>query len=205
MAHELPDLPYSHDALEPYIDTKTMEIHHGKHHQGYVTKLNDALEGHSDLAGLSVEDLLRQIDSVPEGIRQAVINNGGGHANHSLFWSIISANGGGPPTGELATAFETAFGSLEAGREEFVTAASTRFGSGWAWLVVDGNGDLKIYSTANQDNPLMNGDTPIIGLDVWEHAYYLNYQNRRPDYIEAFIENLINWDEITRRYAEAKG
>jgi len=205
MAHELPDLPYSHDALEPYIDTKTMEIHHGKHHQGYVTKLNDALEGHSDLAGLSVEDLLRQIDSVPEGIRQAVINNGGGHANHSLFWSIISANGGGPPTGELATAIETAFGSLEAGREEFVTAASTRFGSGWAWLVVDGNGDLKIYSTANQDNPLMNGDTPIIGLDVWEHAYYLNYQNRRPDYIEAFIENLINWDEITRRYAEAKG
>jgi len=205
MAHELPDLPYSHDALEPYIDTKTMEIHHGKHHQGYVTKLNDALEGHSDLAGLSVEDLLRQIDSVPEGIRQAVINNGGGHANHSLFWSIISANGGGPPTGELATAIETAFGSLEAGREEFVTAASTRFGSGWAWLVVDGNGDLKIYSTANQDSPLMNGDTPIIGLDVWEHAYYLNYQNRRPDYIEAFIENLINWDEITRRYAEAKG
>ena len=205
MAHELPDLPYSHDALEPYIDTKTMEIHHGKHHQGYVTKLNDALEGHSDLAGLSVEDLLRQIDSVPEGIRQAVINNGGGHANHSLFWSIISANGGGPPTGELATAIETAFGSLEAGRVEFVTAASTRFGSGWAWLVVDGNGDLKIYSTANQDSPLMNGDTPIIGLDVWEHAYYLNYQNRRPDYIEAFIENLINWDEITRRYAEAKG
>ena len=205
MAHELPDLPYSHDALEPYIDTKTMEIHHGKHHQGYVTKLNDALEGHSDLAGLSVEDLLRQIDSVPEGIRQAVINNGGGHANHSLFWSIISANGGGPPTGELATAIETAFGSLEAGREEFVTAASTRFGSGWAWLVVDGNGDLKIYSTANQDNPLMNGDTPIIGLDVWEHAYYLNYQNRRPDYIEAFADNLINWDEVTKRYAEAKG
>ena len=205
MAHELPDLPYSHDALEPYIDTKTMEIHHGKHHQGYVTKLNDALEGHSDLAGLSVEDLLRQIDSVPEGIRQAVINNGGGHANHSLFWSIISANGGGPPTGELATAIETAFGSLEAGREEFVTAASTRFGSGWAWLVVDGNGNLKIYSTANQDSPLMNGDTPIIGLDVWEHAYYLNYQNRRPDYIEAFIENLINWDEVTKRYAEANG
>ena len=205
MAHELPDLPYSHDALEPYIDTKTMEIHHRKHHQGYVTKLNDALEGHSDLAGLSVEDLLRQIDSVPEGIRQAVINNGGGHANHSLFWSILSANGGGPPTGELAAAIETAFGSLEAGREEFVTAASTRFGSGWAWLVVDGNGDLKIYSTANQDSPLMNGDTPIIGLDVWEHAYYLNYQNRRPDYIEAFIDNLINWDEITRRYAEAKG
>ena len=205
MAHELPDLPYSHDALEPYIDTKTMEIHHGKHHQGYVTKLNDALEGHSDLAGVSVEDLLRQIDSVPEGIRQAVINNGGGHANHSLFWAILSANGGGPPTGELAAAIETAFGSLEAGREEFVTAASTRFGSGWAWLVVDGNGDLKIYSTANQDSPLMNGDTPIIGLDVWEHAYYLNYQNRRPDYIDAFIENLINWDEITRRYAEAKG
>ena len=205
MAHELPDLPYSHDALEPYIDTKTMETHHGKHHQGYVTKLNDAREGHSDLAGLSVEDLLRQIDSVPEGIRQAVINNGGGHANHSLFWSILSANGGGPPTGELAAAIETAFGSLEAGREEFVTAASTRFGSGWAWLVVDGNGDLKIYSTANQDSPLMNGDTPIIGLDVWEHAYYLNYQNRRPDYIEAFIDNLINWDEITRRYAEAKG
>ena len=205
MAHELPDLPYSRDALEPYIDTKTMEIHHGKHHQGYVTKLNDALEGNSDLAGLSVEDLLRQIDSVPEGIRQAVINNGGGHANHSLFWSIISANGGGPPTGELATAIETAFGSLEAGREEFVTAASTRFGSGWAWLVVDGNGNLKIYSTANQDSPLMNGDTPIIGLDVWEHAYYLNYQNRRPDYIEAFIENLINWDEVTKRYAEANG
>jgi len=205
MAHELPALPYSHDALEPHIDAKTMEIHHGKHHQGYVTKLNDALEGHSDLASLSVEDLLSQIDSVPEGIRQAVINNGGGHANHSLFWSILSPNGGGPPTGELATAIEAAFGSLEAGREEFVTAATTRFGSGWAWLVVDGNGDLKIYSTANQDSPIMNGDTPIIGLDVWEHAYYLNYQNRRPDYIDAFADHVINWDEATRRYIEAKG
>jgi Fe-Mn family superoxide dismutase len=205
MAHELPALPYSHDALEPYIDAKTMEIHHGKHHQGYVTKLNGALEGHSDLTGLSVEDLLSQIDSVPEGIRQAVINNGGGHANHSLFWSIMSPNGGGPPTGELATAIEAAFGSLDAGREEFTTAASTRFGSGWTWLVVDGNGDLKIYSTANQDSPIMSGDTPIIGLDVWEHAYYLNYQNRRPDYIDAFADNVINWDEVTKRYVEAKG
>jgi len=204
MAHTLPELPYAYDALEPNIDAMTMEIHHSRHHNTYVTNLNGALEG-TGLEDVPVEELVANLDRVPEEKRQAVINNGGGHANHSLFWSIMSPNGGGPPTGELATAIEAAFGSLDAGREEFTTAASTRFGSGWAWLVVDGNGDLKIYSTANQDSPIMSGDTPIIGLDVWEHAYYLNYQNRRPDYIDAFADNVINWDEVTKRYVEAKG
>ncbi len=204
MAHTLPNLPYAHDALEPHIDAQTMEIHHGKHHQAYINNLNTALEGLDDLAALSVEDLLRNIDKVPEAKRQAVINNGGGHANHSLFWTIMSPNGGGNPTGELADAIVSAFGSGEAAKEQFVTAATTRFGSGWAWCVVDENGDLQIYSTANQDSPVMQGHTPILGLDVWEHAYYLKYQNLRPAYIEAFF-NVVNWAEVERRYKAASG
>ncbi len=204
MAHTLPDLPYAHNALEPYIDEQTMQIHHGKHHQAYITNLNTALEGLDDLAALSVEDLLRNIDQVPEAKRQAVINNGGGHANHSFFWTIMGPNGGGEPTGEIDDAINSAFGSCEAATEQFVTAATTRFGSGWAWVVVDENGDLQIYSTANQDSPIMQGHTPILGLDVWEHAYYLKYQNLRPAYIEAW-GNVINWEEVARRYAAAKG
>jgi len=204
MAHQLPALPYAHNALEPYIDEQTMQIHHGKHHQAYINNLNTALEGLSDLAALSVEDLLRNINKVPEAKRQAVINNGGGHANHSLFWQIMSPKGGGEPIGELADAIKAACGSLEAAQEAFTKAATTRFGSGWAWLVVDSKGVLKIYSTANQDSPLMQGDTPILGLDVWEHAYYLKYQNRRPDYVANFY-NIINWEEVAKRYAAAKG
>lgn len=203
MAHELPALPYAHEALEPHIDARTMEIHHGKHHQTYVNNVNDALEGLDELAGLSIEDLLRNIDSVPESKRQAVINNGGGHANHSLFWTIMGPNGGGNPSGDLAAAIESAFGSSSEAYGAFAKAAATRFGSGWAWLVVDETGGLQIYSTANQDSPLMQGHTPILGVDVWEHAYYLNYQNRRPDYVAAFA-NVINWDEVARRYAAAK-
>ncbi len=197
MAHTLPDLPYAHDALEPHIDARTMEIHHGKHHAGYVAKLNAALEGHDALLAKSVEDLLGGIDSVPEGIRGAVRNNGGGHANHSLFWSILSPNGGGSPSGDLGASIDSAFGSFDAFKEEFSNAAATRFGSGWAWLVVSG-GKLKVYSTANQDSPLMQGDTPVLGLDVWEHAYYLNYQNRRPDYISAFW-NVVDWNAVAAR------
>ena len=204
MAYQLPPLPYAHNALEPYIDELTMQIHHGKHHQAYVNNLNAALEGLSDLAALSVEDLLRNINEVPEAKRQAVINNGGGHANHSLFWQIMSPKGGGVPTGKLAEAIQSACGSLDAAHEAFTKAATTRFGSGWAWLVVGSNGALKIYSTANQDSPLMQGDTPILGLDVWEHAYYLKYQNRRPDYVANFY-NIINWEEVAKRYAAAKG
>ncbi len=204
MAHTLPDLPYAHNALEPHIDEQTMQIHHGKHHQAYITNLNTALEGLDDLAALSVEDLLRNIDQVPEDKRQAVINNGGGHANHSLFWTIMSPNGGGTPTAEVTAAIESACGSLEAAKEQFGTAATTRFGSGWAWVVVDETGGLQIYSTANQDSPIMQGHTPILGLDVWEHAYYLKYQNLRPAYIEAWA-NVINWEEVARRYAAAKG
>jgi len=203
MAHELPDLPYAYDALEPHIDARTMEIHHSKHHNAYVTNVNNALEGHPDLQAKSIGDLISDLDSVPENIRTAVRNNGGGHANHSLFWTVMSGGGGGAPSGELADAINSAFGSLEGGKEKFVTAATTRFGSGWAWLVVK-DGALDILSTANQDNPIMTGDgTPILGLDVWEHAYYLNYQNRRPDYIEAW-RNVINWGEVTRRYNDAK-
>ena len=198
MAHTLPALPYAHDALEPHIDTQTMEIHHGKHHQGYVNNLNAALEGHGDLANLDVDELLRNIDQVPEDIRQAVINNGGGHANHSLFWSIMSPNGGEPSSGEVGEAIKSAFGSLEAANEEFTTAATTRFGSGWAWLVIGDNG-LEIYSTANQDSPLMQGHTPILGIDVWEHAYYLKYKNLRPDYVEAW-KNVVNWTRVNELY-----
>jgi Fe-Mn family superoxide dismutase len=202
--HELPALPYPHDALEPYIDAQTMEIHHGRHHATYVNNLNAALEGHADLAEKSIEDLLRNIDQVPESIRTAVRNNGGGHANHSLFWQIMSPNGGGQPSGELADAINRTFGSFDNFKEEFTKAATTRFGSGWAWLIVKKDGSLAVTSTPNQDSPLMDGDTPILGLDVWEHAYYLKYQNKRPEYIKAFW-NVINWDEVAKRYQAARG
>ena len=201
MAYELPDLSYAYDALEPNIDERTMEIHHSKHHAGYVAKVNAAIEG-TELGSKSVEDLVSDLGSVPENIRGAVQNNGGGHANHSLFWSILSADGGGEPTGELADAINAAFGSLDEFKTAFANAAATRFGSGWAWLSVDG-GNLVVESTPNQDSPLMSGRTPILGLDVWEHAYYLNYQNRRPDYIAAFW-NVVNWDEVARRFEAAK-
>lgn len=198
----LPELPYAFDALVPHIDEETMKIHHGRHHNTYVTNLNNALEGHADLAEKSLEDLLSNLDALPEGIRTAVRNNGGGHANHTLFWEVLSPNGGGAPTGELADAINSAFGSLDAFKEEFAKAATTRFGSGWAWLIVD-NGQLAITSTPNQDTPVMEGKTPILGLDVWEHAYYLNYQNKRPDYISAFW-NVVNWDEVSKRFNSAK-
>ncbi|MGA7304611.1 MAG: superoxide dismutase [Rhodothermales bacterium] len=200
--HTLPSLAYAYDALEPHIDARTMEIHYTKHHQGYVNKLNAALEGHGDLQSLSVVDLLGRIESVPESIRTAVRNNGGGHANHSLFWTIMSPNGGGAPSGALASAIDGKFGSFDEFKSAFSNAAGTRFGSGWAWLTVDGNDSLNVLSTANQDSPLMTRQTPILGLDVWEHAYYLNYQNRRPDYIAAFY-NVVDWDAVAARYAEA--
>ena len=205
MAHSLPDLPYAYDALESVIDARTMEIHHTKHHNTYVTSLNAALEGHDDLAAKSVEDLISDLDSVPESIRTAVRNHGGGHANHSLFWQIMAPEGErGEPSAELVAAAEAAFGSADEAREAFVQAATTRFGSGWAWVVVK-DGKLAILSTANQDNPLMTGDgVPILGIDVWEHAYYLNYQNRRPDYIAAWT-GIVNWTEVSRRFAEAMG
>jgi Fe-Mn family superoxide dismutase len=205
MAHSLPDLPYAYDALEPVIDARTMEIHHTKHHNTYVTSLNTALEGHDDLAAKSVEDLISGLDAVPESIGTAVRNHGGGHANHSLFWQIMAPAGErGEPSAELIAAAEAKFGSQDEAREAFVDAATKRFGSGWAWVVVK-DGKLDILSTANQDNPLMTGDgVPIFGIDVWEHAYYLNYQNRRPDYIAAWIET-VNWNEVNRRFAEAMG
>lgn len=202
MAYQLPPLPYAYDALEPHIDAKTMEIHHTKHHQAYINNVNKALEGHADLAGKDIDDLMRGLASVPEAIRTAVRNNGGGHSNHSLFWTIIGPKCGGDPTGALGEAINQTFGSVETFREQFNQAAATRFGSGWAWLSVD-KGKLVVESTANQDTPLSEGRTPILGLDVWEHAYYLNYQNRRPDYIAAFW-NLVNWEEVARRYAAAK-
>ena len=201
MAYSLPDLPYAHDALEPHIDAKTMEIHHGKHHNGYVTKLNAAIEG-TDLGSKSIEELVSDLGAVPENIRGGVRNNGGGHANHSLFWTVLSPSGGGEPSGELAEAITSTFGSFDDFKTAFSNAAGTRFGSGWAWLSVDG-GKLTVESTANQDSPLMEGRTPILGLDVWEHAYYLNYQNRRPDYVAAFF-NIIDWDAVAARYAAAK-
>ena len=202
MAFELPQLPYDFNALEPHIDAKTMEIHHGKHHNAYVTNLNKAVEG-SDLAGKSLDELMKNISSASAAVR----NNGGGHYNHSLFWTVIGPNGGGEPSGELAEAINSKFGSFAAFKEEFNNAAATRFGSGWAWLSVDGSGQLQVSSTPNQDNPVMDvaevQGTPILGLDVWEHAYYLNYQNRRPDYISAFW-NVVNWEEVSKRYAAAK-
>ena len=201
MPYTLPELPFAHNALEPHIDAKTMEIHHGKHHNGYVTKVNAAIEG-TDLGSKSIEELVSDLSAVPENIRGAVRNNGGGHANHSLFWSVLSADGGGEPSGELGDAIKSTFGSFDDFKKAFSTAAGTRFGSGWAWLSVDG-GKLVVESTPNQDSPLMEGRTPILGLDVWEHAYYLNYQNRRPDYVAAFF-NVVNWEEVSKRFAAAK-
>jgi Fe-Mn family superoxide dismutase len=201
--HQLPDLPYAFDALEPHIDARTMEIHHDKHHAGYVSKLNAALEGHPDLAAKSVEDLLRGIDQVPESIRTAVRNNGGGHANHSLFWPTMSPNGGGAPSGDLASAIDGAFGSFGDFQTQLSNAAGGQFGSGWGWLVVSG-GNLEVLSTANQDSPLMHGKTPILGIDVWEHAYYLHYQNRRADYVKAWW-NVIDWDAVAQRFQAARG
>lgn len=202
MAYELPKLPYAYDALEPHIDKETMNIHHTKHHNTYVTNLNNAIEGKSAYTSKGIEDLIAHINDIPEDIRTAVRNNGGGHANHSLFWQILSPNGGGTPTGELGDAIASKFGSFDDFKDEFDKVATGRFGSGWAWLVVD-NGELAITSTPNQDSPLMEGKTPILGLDVWEHAYYLNYQNKRPEYIKAFW-NVVNWDEVSKRYQEAK-
>ncbi len=202
MAHELPTLPYAYDALEPHIDARTMEIHHTKHHAGYVNNLNAALEKYPDLQSVSLEVLLRNIHSVPEDIRTAVRNNGGGHANHSLFWAVMAPDGGGAPGGELAAAIEQAFGSFDAFRERFAKAAATRFGSGWAWLALTAFGKLVVYSTANQDSPYMDGHTPLLGLDVWEHAYYLKYQNRRPEYVNNWW-NVVNWEAVAENYAKA--
>lgn len=203
MAFELPPLPYAENALEPHIDARTMSIHHDKHHAGYTNNLNAALEGHANLAGKSIEELLGDLNSLPESIRTAVRNNGGGYANHSLFWNVMSPNGGGQPSGELADAINATFGSLDSFKDQFSKAAGSRFGSGWAWLYVDGNGNLAVGSTPNQDTPLMEGNTPILGLDVWEHAYYLNYQNRRPDYVSAWW-NVVDWDAVAKNYAAAK-
>ena len=202
MAYELPELPYAYDALEPHIDKETMNIHHTKHHNTYVTNVNAALEGHEDLASKSVEELISDLQSVPEDIRTAVRNNGGGHANHSLFWQLLTPNGTGAPAGELAEAINSKFGSFDEFKTKFENAGKTRFGSGWAWLVLN-NGELEVTSTANQDSPLMDGQTPILGVDVWEHAYYLKYQNKRPDYLAAFW-SVVNWDEVSKRYASAK-
>ncbi|MGD6841328.1 superoxide dismutase [Bacillus infantis] len=202
MAFELPQLPYAYDALEPNIDKETMNIHHTKHHNTYVTNLNNALEGNEELLSKTVEEVVSNLDAVPESVRTAVRNNGGGHANHSLFWQILSPNGGGEPAGELADAISSKFGNFESFKEEFAKAATTRFGSGWAWLVVS-NGELEVTSTPNQDSPLMEGKTPVLGLDVWEHAYYLKYQNRRPEYINNFF-NAVNWEEVSKRYSSAK-
>ena len=203
MAFELAPLPYAEDALEPHIDARTMNIHHGKHHAAYTNNLNAALANYPNLAGKSIEALLGDLDSIPADIRTAVRNNGGGFANHSLFWNIMSPNGGGEPTGELAAAINAAFGSFATFKEQFRKAAATRFGSGWAWLYVDGAGNLAVGSTPNQDTPLMEGNTPILGLDVWEHAYYLHYQNRRPDYVSAWW-NVVDWDAVAANYAAAK-
>lgn len=201
MAFSLPNLPYATNALEPHIDARTMEIHHGKHHNTYVTNLNNAVAG-TEWENKDIVDILKNINSLPENIRTAVRNNGGGHANHSLFWTIMGPNAGGAPSGALGDAINAKWGSFDEFKKAFAAAATTRFGSGWAWLIVKG-GALEITSSANQDSPYMDGNTPILGLDVWEHAYYLNYQNRRPDYIESFY-NVINWEEVNRRYLAAK-
>ena len=203
MAYTLPDLPFAYDALEPHIDARTMEIHHGKHHQAYITKVNDAVAG-TPWESKSVEDLVRELASVPENIRTAVRNHGGGHANHSLFWTVLSPSGGGAPAADLASAIQSAFGNVDAMQERFNQAAATQFGSGWAWLCVGEDGKLVVTSTPNQDNPISSGaGIPILGLDVWEHAYYLNYQNRRPDYIGAWW-NVVNWNQVTAYYAGVK-
>ncbi|MFC8749133.1 superoxide dismutase [Pseudomonas oryzihabitans] len=201
MPHTLPQLPYAYDALEPHVDAQTMEIHHTKHHQTYINNLNAALEG-TEFANLSAEDVVRQLDKLPQDKRGAVQNNGGGHANHSLFWTVMAPNAGGKPEGALAEAIEAQLGGFDAFKEAFTKAALTRFGSGWAWLSVTPEKKLVVESTGNQDSPLMTGNTPILGLDVWEHAYYLRYQNRRPEYIGAFF-NVINWPEVSRRYEAA--
>lgn len=200
--YTLPDLPYDYSALEPHIDARTMEIHHTKHHQTYIDKLNAALEGHDDLSNQSVDDLLRNFNQVPDDIKGPVRNHGGGHSNHSLFWTIMGPDGGGEPSGAVASAIDEAFGSLKDFQEKFNAAATNQFGSGWAWLVVS-DGGLDVTNLPNQDSPLIEGRTPILGLDVWEHAYYLNYQNKRPDYIAAWW-NTVNWDEVNRRYEAAK-
>ncbi|MCC6154888.1 MAG: superoxide dismutase [Candidatus Hydrogenedentes bacterium] len=202
MPYTLPPLPYAFNALEPHIDAKTMEIHHGKHHQAYITNVNAALEG-TGIDAHPIEEVLKNINDVPEAKRQVVINNGGGHANHTLFWQIMAPNAGGKPGGDLAKAIDAELGGFEKFQEEFSKAGTTRFGSGWAWLVVNKDKKLQVLSSANQDSPLMQGLTPILGMDVWEHAYYLNYQNRRPDYIKAFY-NVINWPKVAEFYAAAK-
>ncbi|KQQ36276.1 superoxide dismutase [Duganella sp. Leaf126] len=209
MAYELPPLPYAYDALEPHFDARTMEIHHNKHHQTYVTSLNNAVND-AGIEPVAVEDLIRDIGALPEAARTAVRNHGGGHANHALFWTVLSPKGGGQPTGKLAAAIDADLGGYDRFKDLFTKAAQTRFGSGWAWLTVGKDGKLLVENSANQDSPLMgefvglSGGTPILGLDVWEHAYYLNYQNRRPDYIAAFF-NIINWDDVARRYEAAIG
>ena len=201
MPYSLPKLSYAYDALEPHIDARTMEIHHTKHHQAYINKVNDAIAG-TDLEGKSVEELIANLNAVPENIRSVVRNHGGGHANHTLFWTVMGPNGGGTPSGELAAAIDTDLGGLDKFKEAFAAAAATQFGSGWAWLGVDA-GKLVVENSANQDSPVMHGRIPILGLDVWEHAYYLNYQNRRPDYVAAFL-HVIDWNEVARRYSAAK-
>ncbi len=198
----LPKLPYAFDALEPHIDAKTMEIHHDKHHAAYVANLNKALEGQPKFLSMNIDELMRKIDDVPQNIRQAVINNGGGHANHSLFWTVMAKDGGGEPKGDLAKAIEKAFGSFDKFQMQLSDAAKTRFGSGWGWLIFD-KGELKVLSSANQDTPLSKGATPILGIDVWEHAYYLKYQNRRPDYVTAWWKT-VNWKDVAERYNAAK-
>lgn len=203
MAYTLPDLPYAYDALEPHIDTETMHLHHDKHHNAYVNNLNAAIEKHPELGNKSIEDLIADLNSVPEDIRTAVRNNGGGHANHALFWLVMAPNAGGEPTGEIKAAIDATFGSFASFKEKFAAAAATRFGSGWAWLVVTQDGKLEITSTANQDSPLTEGKTPILGLDVWEHAYYKKYSNVRADYIGAFW-NVVNWAEVNKRFLAAK-
>jgi Fe-Mn family superoxide dismutase len=202
MAFELPALPYAYNALEPHIDARTMEIHHTKHHQAYINNAKAALEKYPELQQKSAEDLIKDLSAVPEDIRMAIRNNAGGHVNHSMFWPCMSPDGGGEPTGDLAAAINAAFGSFANFKDQFSKAAATRFGSGWAWLCVDSSGALKVTSTPNQDNPLSEGLTPVLGLDVWEHAYYLNYQNRRPDYISAWW-NVVNWKQVAQNYAAA--
>jgi superoxide dismutase, Fe-Mn family len=204
MAYELPPLPYDYNALEPHIDAQTMQLHHDKHHQAYVTNLNNALQGLSQFDNMPVEQLVRNINQVPENVRTAVRNNGGGHVNHSMFWQIMKPNGGGEPTGAIASAISSTFGSFDTFKQQFNDAGVKRFGSGWAWLVMDQNGNLSVISTANQDSPFMDGLYPVMGNDVWEHAYYLKYQNRRPDYLAAWW-NTVNWDEINKRHAQARG
>ena len=203
MAYTLPPLAYPYNALEPHIDARTMEIHHTKHHQAYINNVNNAIKGKADLESKSVEELIANINAIPEDIRNVVRNNGGGHSNHTFFWTIIGPHAGGQPKGNVAVAINQAFGSFDAFKEKFAQAATTRFGSGWAWLSVVKEGKLEISSTPNQDSPLMEGKTPILGIDVWEHAYYLHYQNRRPDYIAAFW-NVVNWQEVEKRFHAVK-